>query len=308
METGEIDEPQLALESALDLLANVGVESVPLVYGHHQRPPGFTDESGNVGILLGNVLPRIEHQDNHLRVLDRLQCLDHRELLDGFEDSAAAAQAGGVNQRVFLAAALEIDFDGIARRSRLVESDDPVFAKQRVDQRALADVWPADDGDLDHVALGLAFHRFGTRFERQVDECAHSLAVSCGNRHWLTEPQFVEIRDDDTDAHPFRLVDGHQNRPVDLAQTVGDLLVQRGEAAASIDDENHDIGLVDRLLGLACHVVHDAILGERFEAAGVDHQIRFAAEFPVSVMAVARQPGEIGDECIAGPGQAVEEG
>jgi hypothetical protein len=76
---------------------------------------------------------------------DRLQRLDHRELLDRLEDLAAAPQTGGVDQAVAAAATLELDFDRIAGRSRLVEGDHPLLADEGVDHRALADVRPADD-------------------------------------------------------------------------------------------------------------------------------------------------------------------
>ena len=52
-------------------------------------------------------------------VLDRLQRLDHRELLDHLEDLAAAADAGGVDQRELALLELEIDGDRVARRARL---------------------------------------------------------------------------------------------------------------------------------------------------------------------------------------------
>ncbi len=62
---------------------------------------------------------------------------------------AALAHAGGVDQRVVAAAAIEVEVERIARRARLVEGDDALLAEQRVDQRGLADVRAADDRDLD---------------------------------------------------------------------------------------------------------------------------------------------------------------
>jgi hypothetical protein len=55
-------------------------------------------------------------------------------------------------RRVAAAATFELDFDRIAGRPRLVESDHSLFAEQGVDHRALADVRPADDRHLDDIA------------------------------------------------------------------------------------------------------------------------------------------------------------
>ena len=62
---------------------------------------------------------------------------------------ARRRNARGIDQGVALAVALERHHDGIARRPRLIESHHPVLAQQPVDQRALADIRAADDGDLD---------------------------------------------------------------------------------------------------------------------------------------------------------------
>ena len=61
---------------------------------------------------------------------------------------------GGVDQRVAPAAALERHLDRVARGAGLVEGDDALLADQRVDQRRLADVGAADDGDARMASLG----------------------------------------------------------------------------------------------------------------------------------------------------------
>jgi hypothetical protein len=117
----------------------------------------------------------------------------------------------------------------------------------------------------------------------------------------------MKIGDDDTVVHAFGLVDGEQDVAPGLAQPVGNFLVQGRHPATAVDHENHHIGLVNRLFGLARHLVHDAVFGERFETTGINHQIGFAAESSVAVMTVTRQPRNIGHQSIARPGQPVEE-
>jgi hypothetical protein len=68
-------------------------------------------------VLLGDRVLGVEQQHDDVGVLDRLQRLDDGELLDRFEHLAAPPDARRVDQRVALAATLEIDVDRVARRS-----------------------------------------------------------------------------------------------------------------------------------------------------------------------------------------------
>ncbi len=65
---------------------------------------------------------------------------------------------------------------------------------------------------------------------------------------------------------------------------------------ARVDEEDDDVGLGDRLARLLRHLVQDAVLRDRLEAAGVDDEERPVADAPAAVVAVARQPGKVGDE------------
>ncbi len=170
VEAGEIEEGQLAPDVALDVVALLGGQAVPLVDRHHQRTPGFQDEAGQMRILLGNVLARVEHQHHHVGVLDRLQRLDDGEFLDRLEHFALAPHAGGVNQDVGLAVALELDIDRIARGARLVERDDALLTDQRVDQGRLADVGAPHQRDLGNAEFLGLFFLFGKRRQRLVHQ------------------------------------------------------------------------------------------------------------------------------------------
>jgi hypothetical protein len=84
-------------------------------------------------------------------------------------------------------------------------------------------------------------------------------------------------------------------------------VVVRRRAGADVDDEDDGVGLGDRLLGLARHLLDDAgrVLG--LEAAGVDDDELVAADDRVAVVAIAGQPGEVGDDRVARLRHAVEE-
>ncbi|KAG0765009.1 hypothetical protein G6F22_018108 [Rhizopus arrhizus] len=126
----ERQETQLALEFAFDAFLFLAVQAIPLVDGHHDRAAGFQHEARDVGILLGNLGVRIQHQQHDVAGLDGLQRLDDGEFFHGLEHLAALAQAGRVDQRVAAAVTVEIDLDGVARGARQVERDHALFAHQ----------------------------------------------------------------------------------------------------------------------------------------------------------------------------------
>ena len=81
----------------------------------------------------------------------------------------------------------------------------------------------------------------------------------------------------------------------------------RRQTLAAVDDEDHHVGFGDRLLGLLGHFEHDAVLGHRLEAAGVDDQERPFADTAFAVMPVAGQAGQVGNKGITRTRQAIEE-
>ena len=149
VQRGEPRNPSLRSSSRLTLARALGVSVVPFVDRDHQRAARLEDEAGDVRVLLGDVRRRIDQQHDDVGILDRLQRLDHRKLLDRLGDLAALAHAGGVDQRVVPRAAVEVEIQRVARRARLVEGDHALLAEQRIDQRRFADVRAPDDRDLD---------------------------------------------------------------------------------------------------------------------------------------------------------------
>ena len=105
----------------------------------------FKYETGDMRVLLRNILPRIEQKQYDIRFRYGLQCLDDREFLDRLKDFPAFSQARGIYQRIVFSVAFERNFDRIARRSRQIESDDPFFAEKCVDHGRLADIGTPDD-------------------------------------------------------------------------------------------------------------------------------------------------------------------
>jgi len=143
--------------------------------------------------------------------------------------------------------------------------------------------------------------------QRQLDQAANALAVRGRHRVHLAQPELVELGELHAFAHALGLVGRQHRRLAQLAQVVADVVVLRGEPAARIDDEHHHVGFGDGLAGLLGHLHVDAALGRRLEAAGVDDDELVLAVLRVAVVAVAREPGEVGDDGVARLRQPVEE-
>ena len=140
------------------------------------------------------------------------------------------------------------------------------FAHQRVDERGLADVGTADDGQLDAVIVrafldGLFLDRRRQVLQRQLDQVDDAIAVRCRNRIRLAQAQFVELGHGGAGSHALGLVDRQQHALLaGFAQQLGDLVVMGVEAGSRVHQEHDHVGLGDGLPGLARHFQQDAVL------------------------------------------------
>ena len=98
------------------------------------------------------------------------------------------------------------------------------------------------------------------------------------------------------------------NRARALAQAVSDDFILRGQTGATVHQEHDGVSLIDSLQSLLCHCVQNATVHDWLETAGINDEIRFAADFAVSVMAVAGQAGQVVHKRVFGARQAVEQG
>src|SRR5690606_9012139 len=151
MYIGKLHEEQPAFQLGLHVIALAGLHAGPLVQRNHQSAATVEYETQQVEVVFDHAFARVHHEDHHVSVLDRLQCLDHGKLFHRLEDLAATAYARGIDQRVFLVTAFEWNVNAVAGGAGLVIDDDPLFTEHAVDQRRLTDVGTADHGDLDAI-------------------------------------------------------------------------------------------------------------------------------------------------------------
>ena len=90
------------------------------------------------------------------------------------------------------------------------------------------------------------------------------------------------------------------------AQTRCNLFVTEIESVARVEQQQHSIGFFNRHPHLFCHQAVQTLL-RAGQAAGINHQVGPFTHLAVTVLAVAGQPGTIGNQRVATAGQPVEQ-
>jgi len=152
----------------------------------------------------------------------------------------------------------------------------------------------------------LVLAELGGVSRQQGVEIGHALAMLAGDGQGLAEAQRPGLGDAGVAGAPLGLVGGQDHRPLMAAQDAGEDLVAGCHALPGVDQEQHDIGFLDRQLGLGAHARLQAVVVDILEAGGVDQgQVQVAqtaaGEAPVAGHAgpvvndgelLARQPVE----------------
>src|SRR5581483_8654863 len=132
----------------LELIANLLDErvaallrgDVPLVDTDDQSAAFFVRVPGNGGVGSYQSLTRIHHQHDDVGHADVFTRHHHAELFRHLVRLAFAANAGGVDEDVVDIVAFDDFVHRIARRAGHRRNDGPLAARERVQQRRLADV------------------------------------------------------------------------------------------------------------------------------------------------------------------------
>ena len=91
------------------------------------------------------------------------------------------------------------------------------------------------------------------------------------------------------------------------AEDLRDLLVARRRADARVDDEEHEVGLLDRLARLVCDRAGDLGVVGDVDPARVDHEEAAAVPLDLELLAVARDARRLVHDRRARLGQPVDE-
>ena len=294
-------------------------DQIPFVDREHERPPLALDEIGDAQVLLLEPVLRVHHQHDDFGKAHRAQGVGHRELFELLLDARAAAQARGIEHAELASLPVNLHRNGIAGGARLGAGQQPLLAEQLVDQRRLAGVGPADDGDANGPRCGFLFGDVlvgglflvldGRRHQRgqRVVELAHALAVLGGNLHGIAQAQRVGFHCADLAVLALGLVGDQHHRLVGAAGEIGEGAVVRRQPHARVDHEHQGIGLRDRGLGLLLHPRRQRAFGALIEPGGIDDGEGEIVEPGLAFPTIAGDAGKIVDQRKLLSNQAVEQ-
>ena len=283
---------------------------IPFVDRDHQRAALALDQVGDPQILFLELVLRVHHQHHDFGEADGAQRVRHRELFQLLLDPRAPPQARGVEHAKIPALPVDLDGNGIAGGAGLGAGQQPLLAEQVIDQRRLAGIGTADDGDPDRplrqiligfddvviVELLALLDRLRHQRAQRVVEIAEALAMLGRNLDRLAEPERVGFHRAGIALLALALVGDQHHRLVGAAREIGKGAIVRRQAGARVDHEHQGVGKPDRGLGLLLHPRGQRALGALVEARGVDHGEFEIAEASLALAAVAGDAGLVIDQ------------
>ncbi len=121
-----------------------------------------------------------------------------------------------------------------------------------------------------------------------VEKVSRAVAVQRRERDRVAEPEAVELERLGVAARVVELVRDHEHVATGGAQDLGELLVPGRDSRLRVDDEEHEIGLLDRLPRLLGDLRPERPRVLAVDAPGVDQAERDAVPLAVELLPVSR--------------------
>ena len=307
---GPVDEPELALDQRIGLLALVVALPVPLVDRDDQRAAGIEHGAEHRRVLVGDAFACVEHDHGDLAVFDRLQRLDHRELLDRLLDlprrrKPAVSMSRYLRPSRSSSTAIESRVvpgtsEAIIRsspRMRFTSVDLPTFGRPTNAMRTRS-------GSLSRISASPSSgNAASTRASSASMPCLCADEAGSASLDAVAR-EFAERR---LRVDAVGLVDDEEGRRRDLAQPREDVVIERRRAFAPVDHEQDEVGFLGRGTRLAGRRTGEAFLAAS-DAAGIDQHERTRRIEPAdAVIAIARDAGLVVHQRIARTRQRIEQ-
>ena len=180
----------------------LGVEQLPLVEHDDDRAAGGVDALGQALVLMGDALGGVDDEQRGVGPVDGLEGPHQRVVLGALVDLRPCGASPPCRRSGWAPRRVDDGVDRVAGGARQVVDDGAVVADEPVEQRRLADVGTAHDGDTGDVvlvaasvpaALGLDFGRLGQQRDDGVEEVARLAAVKGVDRDGIAEAELREF-------------------------------------------------------------------------------------------------------------------
>ncbi len=280
---------------------------VPLGEHGERRALRLARDVGHGQVLLDDALGGVDEHERDVRAVRGLERAQLRPVFDPLALPALPPHACRVHEHERAVVGLEHSVDRVARRARDVGDDQPLLAEYGIEEAGLADVRPSQHGHADRFVRHRRSLTAGQPFEDRVEQVSRAVAVEARDGHGLAEAERRELVCELGPAGLVELVGHEQHRPACPPEDVGELGVARRQPRARVDDEEHEVGLLDRRPRLRHRAARDRRVVGDVDATGVDEQEALASPFAQELLAITGHAGRLVDNRCPAHRQPVDE-
>ena len=257
------------LEGLDDGIALV-LDEVPLIHADDEPLAILLDEREDVEVLALDTAGGVEHKDTDVGVLDSADGANDRVVLEIFVDLATLADTSGIDEVEVHAELRVVRVDRVTRGACYVRDDVALLTDEGIDERRLTRIGSADDSDTWSIKSLIDVFAFGEVLRDGIEEVTRTATADSGDRHRITEPEAVELSRLIVLGEVVRLVRHEEDGLLRAAELGSDLIIEVGDAALDVDDEEDDIGFLHSDLYLLVDLAFEDIFATYYPTAGVD--------------------------------------
>ena len=161
-------------------------ESVPLVDSDNTGFTHLMRNTGDLRILLGKALDRINHDNTDICPLNSHFGSDNAVFFDLIVHSAFSSEPGGINKQKFTGFVRDIGVGRISCGAGNIRDNGSFLAGNLIDKRRFSDIRLSDDGNFDHVVVLFGLLRIGKKSEHFIKQIARAVTVNSRNSNRVT--------------------------------------------------------------------------------------------------------------------------
>ena len=246
------------------------LDEVPLIHADDEPLAILLDEREDIEVLALNTAGGVEHEDADVGVLNSADGANDRVVLEVFVDLAALADSSGIDEVEVHAELRVVRVDRVARGACYVGDDVALLTDEGIDERRLTRVGSADDSDTWSIKGLVDVFAFGEVLRDGIEEVTRPTTADCGDGHRITEPEAVELSCLIVLGKVVCLVRYEEDGLLRATELGGDLIIEVGDAALDVDDEEDDIGFLHGDLYLLVDLAFEDIFATYYPTASVD--------------------------------------
>ena len=246
-------------------------------------------DSGNLRVLLGDSLRRVDHDNCDITALHSRYSPDDAVPLQVLLYLALSPKTRGINEGIILPVPGNNRVDRISCGACDIRYNDPVTAEQFIDYRGLSDIRLPDNGNSGILVLLRRLCSLWELRNHRIEKIPKSLLSFRRNRIRFSYTKVIEL----IYIHllcleAVHLIHGKHNRLPALAQHGGDLIIRVCQSLTDVGHKNDHISGVDGDHRLFSHLREDHVAAVRLDSTGINHR------------KLMREPADIGIDPVPG--------